>query len=233
MPIVRSLVRFAATIRSSYTKNPLPILLGLATLWCIALLAGRIIVTGRDQYSFLVWNLFLAFVPLIWSFRLSAKQGRWKFWGCAALWLLFFPNAPYVVTDLIHLHRKSHPVIPTWYDVGMLSNFACVAFIFGLISLRQVHAALEERFNPPYAGILIATASFLAGFGIYLGRFLRWNSWDIVTRPWLVISDILDRFIDPFAHPRTWTVTVMFGGTILLLHSMGRAITRHHSSSPS
>ena len=221
MPQLRS---FIVSARRGYRLHTLPVLLACTTLWCFALLAGRIFFAGSSSYSFMIWNLFLAFVPLICSRLLKAEMPPWRFWSLLGLWLLFFPNAPYVVTDLIHLHRKSHPTIPIWYDVAMLSNFACLALLFGLISLRKVHDVLERRLVPAKAAIVIALVSFLSGFGIYLGRFLRWNSWDLFTRPWSLISDVLDRFIDPFSHPRTWLVTVLFGGTILLLHSIGRAV---------
>lgn len=223
MPTSNPLSSIIRPWRQRPSTQPLPYLLALATLWCLLLLAGRIVFTGLAQYQFLVWNLFLAAIPLFWSRRLSASQTAARFWGCAFLWLLFFPNAPYVVTDLIHLHRKSHPAIPVWYDVGMLGNFAAVALIFGLVSLRQVHSALEQRISPLSATLLVTAAAFLAGFGIYLGRFLRWNSWDIVTRPWLLAGDIADRLMNPFDHPRTWVVTLMFGGMIALLHWISQA----------
>ena len=98
--------------------------------------------------------------------------------------------------------------------------------IAGLISLRQIHAVLDQRLRPPRAAICIGAASFLAGFGIYLGRFLRWNSWDILTRPLQLAADITDRFLNPMSHPRTWAVTVLFGVTILLLHTFSRATWR-------
>jgi len=190
------------------------------------ILAVRIRFTGTDQYSFMVWNLFLAAVPLLWSSMLGRTVGALKFWVFATLWLLFFPNAPYVVTDFIHLHPKSHSAVPNWYDVGMLANFGVLALMFGLLSMRRVHAALEQRLGSVSAAIAISGCAILSGFGIYLGRFLRWNSWDIVTRPHLLLADIVDRVIDPLSHPRTWVFTLMYGGTILLVYWFAYIVMR-------
>lgn len=207
-----------AAWRNRLFSHPLQSLSILGIVWCLSILSGRMLLTGCGQYKFLAWNLFLAAVPLLWSQMLATTNRVHHFWILAALWLLFFPNAPYVLTDFIHLHRKSHAAIPVWYDVGMLVNFGVLALFFGLVSLRQVHLALEKRTSQLTAAAIISGCTLLAGFGIYVGRFLRWNSWDIVTRPLALMIDIADRFAHPFSHPRTWGFTIMYGGTILLLY---------------
>ena len=207
--------------RSRLLTPSLPSLSILAVGWCVILLAGRCLLTGDLQYSFMVWNLFLASVPLFFSWLLSREMNGWKFAGVAALWLLFFPNAPYVLTDFLHLHRKSRPEVPIWYDLGMLANFGVVSLLFGIFSLRQVHKALEKRVPVPFAAGLVAAFALLAGFGVYLGRFLRWNSWDIVSHPLTLLSNVADRFLHPLEHSRTWAFTIMYGGTLLLLYWIG------------
>ena len=201
---------------------PLPLLAVLATGWCCAWLAGRVFLTGGGHYAFLVWNLFLAAIPLVWSRLLCRESRAWRFWAFAVAWLLFFPNAPYVLTDFVHLHAKAHPNVPAWFDVGLLANFGILALAFGLVSLRQVHGALERRVGTVAAALIVSACTLLAGFGIYLGRFLRWNSWDVLARPWALAADIADRFLHPFDHPRTWAFTLMYGGSLLLLYWMWR-----------
>lgn len=204
--------------RARLLTSSLPMLSILAAGWCVLLLIGRIALTRDFQYTFLVWNLFLAAVPLLWSALLTKEQRIWKFWGFAALWLLFFPNAPYVLTDLVHLHKKARPEVPVWYDIGLLVNFGVVSLLFGIFSMRQVHKALEKKVPIRLAAAIISACALLAGFGVYLGRFLRWNSWDIVTRPLTLLGDVADRFLNPFDHPQTWTFTAVFGGTLMLLY---------------
>ena len=126
-------------------------------------------------------------------------------------WLLFFPNAPYVLTDLIHLDGKQSPLVPEWYDLAMILSVALTGLIIGFLSLERVQGYIAQRTGVPWSWCFVVVVMFLSGFGIYLGRFLRWNSWDILTRPLPLLSDVADRFLHPFDHPRTMVVTFLFG----------------------
>jgi len=216
--------------RARFLTPTLPALSILAVAWCCLILAGRCFLTSDMQYTFLVWNLFLAAVPLFFSMRLTKGQAWWKFVALAAAWLLFFPNAPYVLTDFVHLHRKSRPEVPIWYDIGLLANFGVVSLMLGIFSLRQVHKGLEARIRANWAAALVTGFALLAGFGVYLGRFLRWNSWDLATRPLTLLSDVFDRFIHPFDHPRTWVFTLMYGGTLAILYWIAVFCCRRETS---
>ena len=189
-----------------------------------ALIAFRIHWTGFITYLFLAWNLVLAAVPLGAStaLRVGDRLGARPLFllPLLGLWLLFLPNAPYILTDLLHLREK--PPVPVWYDLGLLLACAGTGLAFAYRSLLDVEAVLERWVGRPVALALSVLALFLSGFGIYLGRFLRLNSWEAITDPVGVLGLIADRVIDPLAHPRTWGVTVLFG----LLLSLGYAAVR-------
>ena len=206
----------------SWGRVASPVLFLSALAWCFALVAARCAFAGTSAYAFLVWNLFLATVPLGFAFLLerSGKPGERPVRQSILLaaWLLFFPNAPYILTDLIHLVGKASPLVPKWYDLAMLLSFAFAGLIIGFSSLDRVQRFLVPRIGLPWSWAFVGVVMFLCGFGIYLGRFLRWNSWDIMARPMALFADIADRVIHPFDHPRAVLVTGIFGVFLLLAY---------------
>lgn len=179
----------------------------------IAILIGcRIFYSGNDLYLFLVWNLFLAWIP--YSISLSFKNiiTKHKFIQAFAFisWLLFFPNALYIVTDIIHV--KETEAVPVWFDAILLfiSSFAGLALAFA--SIINVEHLLRHYFHKKFANALVVFLLFVGSFGVYLGRFQRWNSWDVVHNPLTLAADILHRFTSPFAHTKTWGVTFLLTG---------------------
>lgn len=200
-------------------------------LWSVSLVLFRISLGNEDSgfgksgYG-LLWNLFLAALPLIWSSAFQRAIAR-KHWIWASLhfvlWILFLPNAPYLLTDLIHLEPK--PNVPEWYILAMLLSCAATGTLIGYVSLMDVHAAIERRFGL-YAGWLLALSSLmLCGFGIYLGRFLRWNSWDALTRPTLFARTVIGQFIDAGPHPHPIPVTLVFGSGLVIGYVALRVLT--------
>jgi uncharacterized membrane protein len=188
----------------------------VACVWCAALLGYRIHWAGHTKFVFLAWNLFLAAIPLGFAVLLS-KIERWRLaTPFISGWLLFFPNAPYVLTDLLHLHPRSG--IPVWYDLLMLLSFALVSLWMGFQSLQLVQVWIARKSSLLMAWSFVGICLMLSGFGIYLGRFLRWNSWDIVSNPGSLLGDIWERFADPLAHGQTWGVTLGFGGLLLVAY---------------
>ncbi len=164
------------------------ILLSAASLFCVALVAARVRLTDSDRYLFLVWNLFLAWVPF--GFAYFAYSLPWKHTLllyiiipiCTILWLIFFPNAPYILTDLQHLAKVSRD-IPLWYDVIILIWFSWTGFLLGIISLYFMHEIVRHAFGRLVGWTFIVVVSGLSSFGVYLGRFIRCNSWDILQNP--------------------------------------------------
>ena len=198
-------------------------LMRLAPYLALLLFSGALIaVRGERTHSsvffFLIWNLTLAVVPLCASSALRAadrlRLPRLLLLPLVGLWLLFLPNAPYILTDLIHLHER--PPVPMWYDLGLLLTCAGTGLALGYRSVLDVEAVLARWLGRWLGFATCAIALFVSGFGIYLGRFLRLNSWEALTEPSLVFGIVWERLAHPLTHPQTWGVTILFGLPLVL-----------------
>jgi len=193
----------------------------LASLLAVVLCAGRIYFSGNFDHVFLVWNLLLAWIPYLASLWAGWTQqhlpGRW--WLLippAALWLSFFPNAPYIITDLAHLAER--PPAPLWFDVGMIVVFALAGLFLAVYSLRIMHGLVQSYVGSLLGWLFVVAVLPLGGLGVYMGRFLRWNSWDLLLRPKGVLSDVALRLTHPWEHPRTMGVTLLFAAILLVCY---------------
>lgn len=197
-------------------KSKLPLV--LLCVWCLALLAVRFVYSGSNLYGFMVWNLFLAVVPVVAAALLRALSSRRAGVLLAlvlgAVWLAFLPNAPYLVTDLVHLQARAP--VPLWYDIIVLGSFAGTGMVLAYVSVADVEAAVRARAGSVWAAIVAYGALVLSGFGIYAGRFLRWNSWDILTSPIALLGEVAGRVADPLSHSRTWVVTALYATALVL-----------------
>lgn len=182
------------------------------------LFAGRVYLSRTWLFLFLGWNLILAWIPYfasLWAAGLHARhRGRWPLLIVpAALWLAFFPNAPYLVTDLGHLAARSP--IPLWYDVGLLACFALSGLFLGLHSLHSMHRVVRDYVGGLLGWLFVLVSMGLGGLGVYLGRFLRWNSWDLVLNPRGVLRDVALRLLAPGQHLQAVGVTLLFSALLL------------------
>lgn len=166
------------------------------TLVCAAVWLGRASLAG-PRFVFLWWNLALAWVPWGVSAWLSRPRGPLATGAAGLAWLVFFPNAPYLITDLVHL--KARPPVPLSVDVLMLASFGLAGLVLGWTSLDVVRQRLESRWGRPVALALVTGCVGATGFGVYLGRFLRWNSWDVVTSPSQVLEGARAALVDGHA----------------------------------
>jgi uncharacterized membrane protein len=185
--------------------------------FCAALIAMRATRTGSTSYAFLLWNLFLAAIPAVaaWLFTLAAaRRARTVQFVTFMVWLLFLPNAPYLITDFIHL--RPHPVVPLWFDVALFTSCAGTGLLLGYTSLADVQHVIARRHGRSAGWTVAAVSLLLSGFGVYVGRFLRWNSWDAVTNPQRLFADIVSRVVNPLSHPRTVGMTIIYGAGLLL-----------------
>ena len=176
-------------------------LLCAASLVSVALFRARTMLSGTDEYAFLIWNLFLAWLPLVMSYLASSFANNRRFVAltvpvAAILWLLFFPNAPYILTDLFHL-RHPREGIPVWFDTLLINWFAWTGVLLGIFSLFMMHNIVRRAFGRVAGWLFVVSVSALCGVGIYIGRFLRWNSWDLILHPF----DRLREFIYYATHP--------------------------------
>jgi uncharacterized membrane protein len=154
-----------------------------ASALCVATVEIRTHETGDAYYRFLVWNLILAWVPLAFAIAAYSRARSRVDLSVAVLlvpWLLFFPNAPYLLTDFIHLGEGPAPL---WYDALMLSAFAWTGLLLGFGSLYLVQMIVRRAFGRTVAWLAVLAALGLASVGVYVGRFLRLNSWDALLHP--------------------------------------------------
>jgi len=199
----------------------------LSLLWSTALLVYRMTIESDWLERGLLWNLFLAAIPLFWSAAFAWANDRSNRPLAAAffmLWLIFFPNAPYLLTDLIHLITRAGP--QQWFVLAILISCAGTGTLLGYLSLLRIHSEVDKVFNKT-AGWLVAGGSLLlSGFGIYVGRFLRWNSWNAFTSPLDVAKDVVHQLLHPGSHPHPILVTVIVG-TGLLIGYLAVRVTAH------
>jgi uncharacterized membrane protein len=174
------------------------------------LIVVRFIFTGKHAFLFLIWNLFLAWIPFVISnsFSKIAQAKKWKQGLVFIIWFLFFPNALYIVTDLIHLDMESR--VPKWYDALLVFSCSVAGLLMAFVSLLKVEKYLALRFSERVLHVIVIGLLFFGSFGVYLGRFLRWNSWDVITNPFSLLLSIGQRFIFPFQYATTWGITILF-----------------------
>ena len=199
-------------------------LLGLTFLFVTILIIARIAYTGTWRHIFLLWNIFLAWIPFVLSkyFSIYQYKSSWKQLFLFGSWLLFFPNALYIVTDLVHLQENG--AAPLWYDVVVLFTSSLLGLAFGYGSLFYAEAYLHFKFGKKALSWSMPLLLFLGSFGVYLGRFERWNSWDIVHNPLDLVENILTHVFSPVDHIRTWAVTVTLTVLFYLLYCFMKMI---------
>ena len=204
------------------------VVVSMLLFWCVCLIAVRIDRTGSGYYRFLVPNLMLACVPLFLSTVLRVTTHWRRHWTIQftlfTLWLLFLPNAPYILTDILHLTRSSEA--PAWYDLALLLSCSGTGLVVGYLSLTDVQAIVARRLGPSWSWIFAMVSLVLSGFAIYLGRFLRWNSWDVLIDP-IRVFQIVSAVVHPEDHTRALSVTLVFGGILTLGYITVRLLLAH------
>lgn len=201
-------------------RNEFLLALGVATLGALVLYGWGAYRNRSFYYSYLTWNLFLAWLPLLFALWLVCllRTRLWSAWQpllASVLWLLFLPNSFYLISDFIHLN--SVPRIDVLFDTVMFSAFIYTGVLTGLASLYLVHLELRKRLRPRMSSALIAFTILVSSFAIYIGRDLRWNSWDVVTNPGGLLFDVSDRLLHFAAYPQMFVTIFSF---FILLGSM-------------
>lgn len=164
-------------------------------------------------YTYLLWNLALAWIPLVlilWLERVLRAR-LWSSWlplFLTIIWLSFLPNSFYMITDFVHLHEI--PRNDMLFDVVMFTSFVMNGMMLGYLSLYIVHQELLKRLSRRMSAALVGGVLLLSSFAIYIGRDLRWNTWDVLLNPASVIFDVSDRILNPAAHPTVFSTTISF-----------------------
>lgn len=209
-------------MHSFLRRHPLvlPIVaLMLSSLIGIFLLAARIAIARHLRHLYLPWNLLLAWIPLILALivrhlddralALPRRRPSWPILVAAIAWLLFLPNAPYILTDLVHLPDKVHRHY--FADMMLILHFALTGLMLGFVSLRIMHGVAARRFGWIRGWCLAGLVTGLTGLGVYIGRFLRWNSWDVVVRPLDLLTDLVRWVLTLIDRPSELILPALFG----------------------
>jgi uncharacterized membrane protein len=181
-------------------------------------------ITQQSRHYYLIWNLILALVPLVCALGIDALALRRRDRLALLLgipWLLFLPNAPYILTDFIHLRRSPTPW--AWGHLLLLVWFSCAGLASGILSLHLVHRCLTERIGNALGWAFVAGISILSGIGVALGRFQRWNSWDVLQEPHGIANDLLRHFPPTRLSPEAvlpWGLGLFFGFAYLFFWSL-------------
>jgi uncharacterized membrane protein len=187
-----------------------------ASGFAVAMLGARIVYTGDTSYRNLAWNLLLAWIPFLLALVVYDRHRRGATASAlalpAALWLLFLPNAPYIVTDFFLLRWIDNA--PVWYDIVLVTAFAWTGLALGFVSLFLVQTVARRLLGPAAGWLLALGALGLSSFGIYLGRDLRWNSWDFLLQPQAVLADAWAQL----AYQKTLGMTVVFTGFLTVAY---------------
>jgi len=186
-------------------------LVSVSMLFSIILLTIRMKLTHSFFYLFLVWNLFLAVIPFaITTFLISIpRPNKMRLVLCFGVWLLFLPNAPYIVTDLLYLKMGDTSLL--WLDMLVVLSFASNGLLLFFLSVSDMKNILKPYMYPTKIKYLVFIIFFLNGFGVYLGRFLRYNSWEILSNPKNLFTDIFSFILKPIKHTEVWLFTLLFG----------------------
>ena len=199
----------------------------LFSAFTIGLSLTRVVYTGESMFLWLNWNLFLAFVPFYisrWATRNAERiENNRLFTLLFAAWLLFIPNAFYIITDLFHLQEGT--AVPLWFDLALIFSFAWNGLLLGILSVRQMEKIIKRKWR--FSEVLfVYPIMFLNALGIYIGRYLRYNSWDVVSSPFQLISDVVYLLVHPVRNRFDWSMILCFSIFMTLLYISMKRISR-------
>ena len=184
------------------------------------LLVGRAVFTGLVTYGFLLWNLFLAVVPCLITQWISRRpriyRDKLKLSLAIMAWLLFVPNSFYIITDLFHLDKFDSA--PEWFDLLLIFSFAWNGLLLGVLSIRSIEKIVERVWGRSFSVILLFVVMWLNALGIYLGRYLRFNSWDIFTQPQSLLNEMTAMVLQPLQHKAEWGMISAYAAFMLIIY---------------
>ena len=220
-------MKFLNILYKRETASPLWALT-FASAASVMLVIARMAWIGNFRYAFLVWNLILAWLPLIFALMAreryqSGVRPDWRFAGLAGAWLLFFPNAPYIFTDVIHLTYG--PYRHFWVDLMLILISAFTGLVLGFVSLYLMQSVVVQLYGRAASWFFVAAVAGLSSFGVYLGRFLRFNSWDVLTNPVGLYHGINRWASDPLANANTFAFPVLFATFLFIAYVLLFALT--------
>ena len=203
-------------------------LLFLSVCFSILLLGIRIISTHSLTSASLAWNLFLAWIPFGisgWLYSHTAFiKNKWIFAASFTGWLLFIPNSFYIITDLFHLHDNRNA--PLWFDLLLIFSFAWNGLLMGLLSIRQMEKISGIFFPFKQEITFLYPVMWLNALGIYIGRYLRYNTWDVITSPFNLTADMLHLLMHPVLCKNEWAMVFSFSVFMTLVYMTVKRFSR-------
>lgn len=211
--------------------SPLEKMLAVAIAFTMTLLVVRVLRYHDNVYIFYIWNTFLGVLPLVFSRQLAGlSRINLRSLILMACWLVFFPNAAYMVTDIFHFSER--PPVPLWYDLLIVSSAAWNGLLLGIISLMQVENFLVRHLKGLWVKAIVLVSFVLCGYGVYIGRYLRFNSWDAVTNPETLFFTVAGHVVKPYNHLGAWAFSIGFGGMFGIIYYTLQQLHHHKKSAP-
>ena len=205
----------------SFLKSQRPLLTGLALI--LVMIAARMLVTGNVSYVFLAWNLLLAFIPLLSCHYATRAKSRGQRWAFGIVWIAFLPNATYLITDLKHLPEPDG--VRFWYDLMLLYVSAAYGVAMAFASLRRMQVFLRSHVPSRLMRWTTPVAMLACGYGMYLGRVERWNSWNVITQPRGLLAAMFSHVRHPFREAEAWGMSALFAAALYVLYLLMPAQT--------
>lgn len=200
-------------------RSELGKLLILSSIFSVAMVIIRAIVTERLVFIFLPWNLFLAAVPYFISTAFvnrSPRGNKLQLCLLCTAWLLFIPNSFYIITDLFHLKLREEST--RWFDLTLIFSFAWNGLLLGMLSVRHMEKTISRLLKIRQPLLFLLPVMWLIAFGVHIGRFMRFNSWDVITNPFSLIQDIGYMLIHPIGHFHSWGTIGCFAVFMTLIY---------------
>ncbi|WP_276479964.1 DUF1361 domain-containing protein [Paraflavitalea pollutisoli] len=203
-------------------------ILSLSMLCSVGMVATRILYSGERDFLFMIWNLFLAYIPYGITTFLT-HNSYWaaykrRFLPTLAVWILFVPNTFYILTDLFHL--GGHDGAPLWFDMALILSFAWNGLLLGVLSVRQMEKIVETWLPGKTQWCFLYPVMLLNGLGVYIGRYLRFNSWDVLTNPFALVIDIVNLVIHPLQYLEAWAMVICFTILMYIAYTTLKKISR-------
>lgn len=222
--------RLLAVIEAHKYKIGMFALLTAASAVCVTLVSARVAYSDSRRYTSLVWNLSLAWIPFLLAYVAYALSWSKALMyvvipAFAFLWFIFFPNAPYILTDLQHLGEGASNV-PIWYDVILLIWFSWTGMLLGVVSLNLMQEIIRRQLGRLWSWVFVFAVAMLTGVGLYVGRFIRLNSWDILQNPGGTAEDLFSWLADPSLRSAGFIAlyTLFFVFVYMTMHAFGRIL---------
>ncbi|MCE3259978.1 MAG: hypothetical protein K0S12_1619 [Bacteroidetes bacterium] len=187
-------------------------------IFCFLLIAARYIKTDHYSFLFLFWNLFLAWLPVFFIRRIGQGSGKFRRYCLLGLSILFLPNAPYILTDLFHL--KKSLIAPLWFDLILILSFAFLGLIYFIMAFDRILEEFSFQFGKQVICFVKPLLFLATGYGIYLGRYLRFNSWDLVSDPVHLAGGMINSIFSRENFMETFGVTITFTVFLYLIYEI-------------